>query len=200
MTTTMGRWWRVIVFIGVLQATNVITGAESVSVPGIVAAVAAATHPFSLPSQAKLMGEKRDQCVAQANVICLVFVIPLCVPLSHILRTPIGEWKWGFTEFVAMIMAGLLATALAAVMQTRAARYITEADMGAWAATAPAVTPVVALVAIFAFSAFAPVTLPVPSRLQWTALLIVAYAAYRAVKADSAARAADPIEKELKRE
>ncbi|NDU77855.1 hypothetical protein GWI34_35380 [Actinomadura sp. DSM 109109] len=130
-TSTVGRWLRVIVFLGVLQATNVLAGAGSVSVIGLIAAVAAATHPFNLPSQAVLMGDKRDQCIGQANVICLIVVLPACIPLSNYLRTPVKDWQWGATEIIAMAMAGLFATALAAVVQTRAAQYISKSDMGA---------------------------------------------------------------------
>ena len=56
------------------------------------------------------MGEKRVECIAQANVICLIVVLPVCFfsPLSSYLGSPIGEWKWGYTEIVAMVMAGLM--------------------------------------------------------------------------------------------
>lgn len=198
LTSIMGRWLRVIVILGVLQATNVLAEPGNVNLLGLVAAFAAATHPFDLPNQAKLMGEKRDQCVAQANVICLIVVLPVCIPLSGYLGAPIGDWKWGYTEIVAMAMAGLLATALAAVMQTRASKYISRSDMGAWAATAPAVQPIVAMLVAPLVSLFIHVPTLIPDASQWTAFAIVAIASTYAVKVDSAAaQAADPTEKAL---
>lgn len=196
LTSAKGRWLRVIVLLGVLQATNVLAGAGSVSLVGMIAAVTAATHPFDVPGQSKLMGEKRDQCIGQANVICMIVVLPVCVPLAGHLGMPIGDWKWGPAELVAMALAGLFATALAAVMQTRASKYISKADMGAWSATAPAVQPVVALLVAPVVSLFLTAPMLMPSAQQWAAFGIVTIASTLAVKVDSsAAQAADATEK-----
>ncbi|MGC4953739.1 hypothetical protein ACLQ2P_11035 [Actinomadura citrea] len=172
-TTGTGRALRVPIFLAVLIATGALLGDQSVSLLGIGAALAAATHPFNLPSQAKLLGDKRDQGVAQANVICMLVVIPVCFPLAEYLGTPIGEWSWGPTEIVAMLGAGLFATALAAVMQTRAGIYLTKGGMGVWAATAPALQPMVAVAlapALFTLFGIATVN---PGPVQWVAFGIV---------------------------
>ncbi|MEV3921009.1 hypothetical protein [Actinomadura coerulea] len=140
---------------------------------GIGAALAAATHPFNLPSQAKLLGDKRDRGVAQANVICMLVVIPVCFPPAQFLGPPVGDWTWGPTEFVAVLGAGLFATALAAVMQVRAGIYLTRGGMGVWAATAPALQPMVAVaLAPVLFSLFGIATV-IPSSVPWAAFGIV---------------------------
>lgn len=135
---------RIICLLGVGLATGV-SNIRQVSAIGIVAALAASTHPFNLPTQSKLMGKARQQAIAQANVLCMVIVLPLCIPLADFLGAPVDTWSWGPVEFVGMVGAGLLATAAAAVLQTKSSDYLPKAGMGAWSATAPALQPVVVL-------------------------------------------------------
>lgn len=172
-TTWTGRALRVPIFLAVLISTGALIGVQSVSYLGIGAALAAATHPFNLPSQAKLLGDKRDQGVAQANVICMLVVIPVCFPLAEYLGTPVGTWTWGPTELVAMLGAGLFATALAAVMQTRAGIYLTRGGMGVWAATAPALQPMVAVALAPVLLSLFGVATVIPDAIQWAAFGIV---------------------------
>lgn len=189
-TTPTGRALRVPIFLAVLIATGVVMGNQSVNLLGLGAALAAATHPLFLPSQAKLLGDKRDQGVAQANIICMLVVTPVLFPLAGYLGTPVGDWTWGPTEIVAMVAAGLFATALAAVMQTRAGIYLTKGGMGVWAATAPALQPTVAwALAPVLFQLFGIATAN-PNAAQWVAFGIVTSTSAITARLDAEAAAA----------